>query len=153
MTEGAFILGYGVKVKSTMPPSMCASRAVGYLAGSPDVFKTPEDKARVVGQIKKDCVNLSLKELSGTSMATPIIARQLAKILLENPNLSGAQAIQTLISRASTYKMGRLNFPVLKVEKPSWTQEFKLSSNGITLQKASEPEYFDFVLPSAEGGK
>lgn len=154
MTEGAFVFGYGVNVLSTMPTTMCTSSAVGNLQNSAEYFKTAESKAKLVKKLQTDCKNLALKELSGTSMASPIIARQVAKLLIENPSLTGAQAIQALLAKASDYKMGPVSFPTLKVEKPSWSKKAK---QGLSLRRDAEDfgfgdeeeEYFDFIVPQA----
>lgn len=146
LTEGAFILGYGVNVVSTMPESMCASKAIVALKDTQDNIKSDQQKQTLVKQMIEDCKDLALKPLSGTSMATPIIARQIAKVLIESPKLNGAQAIQTLLAQSEQYKLGPATFPTLKVEKPSWS---KAAKQGLSLRKNSlNEEYFDFIIPT-----
>src|SRR5690606_8342612 len=77
MAEGTFILGYGVNVLSTMPQDMCSADEITKLQEPADVTALSIDnKRKLAEKIRTDCQDLHLKKLSGTSMATPIIARE-----------------------------------------------------------------------------
>lgn len=151
LTEGAFILGYGVNAVSTMPPTMCMSQSVSGLVNTRDNIKTKDQYDVLVQRLKEECKDLELKPLSGTSMASPIIARQIAMILIENPKLTGAQAIRALLAKTSPYKMGPVSFPSLRVKKPSWAKSKETLLRQHSMRKLDlhieEDEYFDFIVP------
>jgi len=59
--------------------------------------------------------------MSGTSMASPIIAHLAAEILSESPgDLTPQEIIKNIYERATSHNLGRLSVYKLKIKKPSW---------------------------------
>jgi len=119
VSEGAFIMTLGVDIVSTVPTKMCATRNLSAFA-SKKFFKEEKNIEKLAVALRKDCAQLGMQKMSGTSMASPIIARQAAKVLAGTPELTGAQVIQALMIRTVPVKVGTLTFQKLRIEKPSW---------------------------------
>jgi subtilisin family serine protease len=64
-------------------------------------------------------------EMSGTSMATPIISHAAADLLVANPLLTPPALIRELKARAVPTSMGSLTALKLRVPRPSWYRTFR----------------------------
>jgi len=53
-------------------------------------------------------------------MASPIVARTVAKLMIEYPNLDADQIIKIVVERSEKKQLGPLLLNVVKFEKPSW---------------------------------
>jgi len=130
--ETQIVYASGVDLFSTYPQKMCTDQA-----------KTAFDLTDVEKfepAFLKDCVQAEPKivKMSGTSMASPIVARMAAEILIKNPNLNGQQVIQALLRNSYNEETSELTLPLkkLKAQKPSWynnpsSSEFSIFSLGI----------------------
>ncbi|MBI4042567.1 MAG: S8 family serine peptidase [Deltaproteobacteria bacterium] len=87
------------------------------------------------------------RALSGTSMATPLVAHLAAEILLEQPHLNGVEIIKAIKDRANPVQMGSFVAYKLHIKKPSWYQKFA----EIRLESATHNgDYFDFYVSAPE---
>jgi subtilisin family serine protease len=152
-----FIMAPGEDILSLFPSQFCPV---------PGFFIQGLGQLSAVGASQKTFFFKSLAEYckdsgqlyssSGTSMASPIVARVVAKAMLANPQLSGAEAIQKVLSDSVGGTIGRLNVKKLRIEKPSWypkSQTLPLAKAfGLNLDlkmsaqidEYSEPEFFEF---------
>lgn len=131
MTDGLYIAAPGKGILSLHPTLMCKSEFLMSLMSEHFPIIGPA----LMPLLKKDCEkNQNLGVLSGTSMASPIVARVVAKILIQNPNLSGAEALHQLFEKAEPMKFGRVQLDRLRVERPSW---YPVESGGAILNPAS----------------
>jgi subtilisin family serine protease len=152
ITEGAFVMTYGVEVLSTIPTKICMTPAYQVL-GNDNYFTADLPIEAVAQRLREDCKTLSLLKLNGTSMASPIIARQAAIILEDHPELTGAQVIDALLAKTVETKVGKLSFAKLKIEKPSWYS----ADDNDWMNKSDKPkvnlpvlgsDYFEFLIPT-----
>jgi subtilisin family serine protease len=123
LSSSAFVAVEGVEINSLNPTMMCESSFLLNLKydSKSYPFNDARSLAYAIESFKTDCLNKKpMRAASGTSMASPIVARMIAKILLENPNLSAEQAIDKIISGAEKVQLGPLLLNRLKFEKPSW---------------------------------
>ncbi len=161
LSEGTFILGYGVDVLSTMPTEMCLSDKMADLRDPAKVLAlTEKQKLNLIARLRKDCADLLVDKLSGTSMATPIIAREIALIMSQNPHLTAKMAVQQMTRSSEHYNIGKISFPRLKIKKPSWNKRVTEPSGEIEIRSAFEngmkndcdrkrDDYFEFVIPQS----
>ena len=61
----------------------------------------------------------------------------IGKILLQNPSLSGSEAINVLINTGENLQMGPLGIQRLVVERPSWYPRNSAQTNGPLLNPIS----------------
>lgn len=150
-----FLLAPGDQISSLFPTQFCPIPSM-YAYGLKEVNFAPIAKKNFFFKTLADFCSKAgqLYTTSGTSMASPIAARMVAKTLLANPKLSGAAAIQKVLDEADSGNIGRLSVRRLRVEKPSWYP----ASEVLPLQRAflfdafdttgsanqAEPEYFEF---------
>jgi subtilisin family serine protease len=113
----------GEDVLSTMPTNYCPeidSYALGKVLSSENQTEAyhQEELTKLVDRINKNCVEnrIDFKFLSGTSMATPLISRVAANLLIESPQLNAAQVINSVLDKAENY----FDFKKLRLLKPSW---------------------------------
>ncbi len=110
----------GQNVISTMPSGMCTSESAEKALS----FYTMEDsaeKVRLVETLQKDCgKSVNLGTLSGTSMASPLIAHLAGEILVSKPGLSPQQVIKEIRKRSIPDFIGTLPVYKFKIKKPSW---------------------------------
>lgn len=119
LSESAFVMTSGVKVNSLYPVKMCDS---SHIAGLNLDLENKSKFIEVAGKILTDCKGkIGFYKSTGTSMSSPIVARQIAKVLIKNPALSGVDAIQQLLDQSEVLKKGPLTFHRVKFEKPSWS--------------------------------
>ncbi|PIS11911.1 MAG: hypothetical protein COT73_01430 [Bdellovibrio sp. CG10_big_fil_rev_8_21_14_0_10_47_8] len=118
-----FLVAPGESIVSLFPTQFCNIN--GFFMGGFTMDGIQSDSARQASffrGISKICTDKTngFYSSSGTSMATPITARMVAKVLLDNPSLSGSEAIQKVLGDAADLKVGRMLIKKLMVEKPSW---------------------------------
>lgn len=143
-----FLLAPGENIYSTYPTQFCQmpgafSQALmepSILGGSQKgfFFKSVSEYCAKAGQLFSS---------SGTSMASPIAARMVAKAMLTDMKMSGSQAIQKVLAEAQAGSVGRLNVKRVRVEKPSWYPKMEtlpLVRAFLSPLAPTEPEYFDF---------
>jgi subtilisin family serine protease len=88
-----------------------------------------------------------LEKLSGTSMASPIVARLLAQKILETQT-SGAEAIQALLLSAERVQKGPLTLLKLKAPKPAWYKNSNVEGQFNTFSaKSRSDKNFEFIVP------
>lgn len=130
-TGAPFIFAPGTDIWSASPTELCRSpilsslsepRPTGFAARLRRFqnidFDTIETWQRVLAQCQAG--QSSLVKKSGTSMASPIVARLMGQILLEEPGLSGAEAVQRLFEKSSEFTQKGRRMQRLRVPKPSW---------------------------------
>lgn len=145
-----FLLAPGENIWSTFPSQFCPV---------PSYFINAMNDPTAIGANQKPFYFRSLAEYcqksgqlyssSGTSMASPIAARMVAKAMLANPGLDGAQAIQKVLADSVDGNIGRLSVKRLRIEKPSWYPRTEILPQSQILSMgfgilAPEPEYFEF---------
>ena len=119
LSESAFVMTTGVKVNSLYPVQMCDS---SYIAGLNLDLENKSKFVEVAEKILADCKGKkSLYRSTGTSMSSPIVAREIAKIFLKRSTLSGVEAIQQLLDESEVLRKGPLMFHRVKFETPSWS--------------------------------
>lgn len=111
--EVSTIFAWGEDIISTIPTKFC-----------PEEFTLPKNQKemRVLGQkLNKKCAEPPLfQKMSGTSMASPIVAREIAKIIAENPHKSVDKIRDILFGRTVQEELeGKIIFK-LPITKPSW---------------------------------
>lgn len=146
-----FLLAPGENIFSTFPSQFCPIPE--YIIGAitdPSAIG-PNQRAFYFKSLSEYCQKTGqLYSSSGTSMASPIAARIVAKAMLADSSLNGAQAIQKVLSDSENGNIGRLSVKRLRVEKPSWypkTEILPLSrllSMEVGFSSDQETEYFEF---------
>lgn len=120
--EMTTIFAWGHQILSTYPSNSCSGKDLDFstIATSPEARKIFGEKAKEV------CANKQpLKEMSGTSMASPIIARKVAKLKAECPNCNVKDIKDKLFSFSVPSSHEGMPIWKLPVEKPSWYPKTK----------------------------
>lgn len=98
-------------------------------------------------EILPRCANLTkpLTNLSGTSMATPLVSHIAGEILADNPNFLPQQVIAELKARAKPSAIGKLPISILRIKKPSWYKPDVTPLKGLKLMdiKLVQTESFE----------
>lgn len=153
LMDTPYIVAPGEKILSLYPSLMCSDgtgiSALSFLKSKETGFpwSSPEDTQKAFQKLEMCAQSTGMTVLSGTSMASPITARLLAKLLIKNPSLSGSQAIQELLKSGEEVTMGPLKFKKLWVEKPSWYAKepwTKTSKNDESYYFDDSSNYFEF---------
>lgn len=139
------VLASGVDVISTVPSDNCAYLAQQMssvlAAGSNgtglckySIEKKAWEKAPKFAEQYKSLLNTlyefcsrereGFEEMSGTSMATPIVSRIAAEIWIETPSLKPAEVIAALKAKAQVDNRTRMTAYKLKAKMPSWYKLF-----------------------------
>ena len=148
-----FLMAPGDEILSLFPSQFCP--IPGHIVRGLEQLSSigANQKSSYFQSLAKYCGETGqLFSSTGTSMASPIAARMVAKALLAAPDLSGAEAIQKVLNDSVGATVGRLNVKKLRVEKPSWypkTSVLPLAktlalSLGFEPQMIDEPEFFEF---------
>jgi subtilisin family serine protease len=116
-----FVLALGDSVLSTLPTQMCLSSAMKTLAMKEEPLKDKE-VTEVVAALKQECAKLGMGRLSGTSMASPLVAHVAAETLIANPGLNAAELVKAILAQAESSNIGVLPVKKLRIKKPSWYQ-------------------------------
>lgn len=147
LAEVPFILATGEEIMSLFPTQFCNIQPafVGSLL-NPMLQSNDQMKNFFYGSIAKACTDTQqFYTTTGTSMATPIVARLVGKALLANPSQTGAQAIQAVLNSAEDLKVGRLTMKKLRAEKPSWYPNRAKDPRFLLAPMKSAPQYFEFI--------
>lgn len=126
LSQSAFVATNGVDIVSTRPIGMCESTFYYSLKNSKNQypFDSAEALDRSLELYRADCVGKTpMRKASGTSMSSPIVARVVAKLIIENPELSGQEIIKKLVDQADKVQLGPLLLNRVKFEKPSWDKK------------------------------
>ncbi len=150
LAGGPYLAAPGVDILSLYPSKMCDDASV-------EALNNPDQESSFFSYLGLKCkAETGLKLASGTSMASPLAARAIGKVLLDQPLLSGDQAIQKLISSGEKLMLGSLALTRIRFEKPSWYQSTKpaslnLSEEGLNERSRGKKQYFNFytVTPRA----
>lgn len=119
LSESVFVATSGVDIKSLSPESMCDSSSIGSLNDDEDLSMNGLNA--LLALIQKDCKNLSsYKVSSGTSMASPIVARIIAQLMIKYPKASSVEIIKMLVDSSQKKQLGPLLLNIIPFEKPSW---------------------------------
>lgn len=159
-TGAPFIFAPGTDIWSASPTGLCRSPVLNALADPLPTswpvkmqnrllkidFLTQETWERVLGDCRKG--HTPLVQKSGTSMASPIVARMMGQILLEQPQLSGAEAVQKLFEASEGFTEKGRHMRRLRVQKPSWYPrgDVLVEKSG-TGRPSTISESFDLVIP------
>ncbi|MGE3608550.1 MAG: S8 family serine peptidase [Bacteriovoracaceae bacterium] len=131
LINSPFVLAPGVDIISTAPTKMCqldnsklSTSQTTDLVGDDDSspWNDPDSAKEFLEKLSRNCQVSGLMSLTGTSMASPIVARQIALIRVQYPELNGAEAIIKLLEKSENFHVGPLNLKKLKVELPSWKE-------------------------------
>ncbi len=145
-----FLLAPGENIFSTYPTQFCQMPGPSAQAFMEPSILGGKKKDFFFKSVAKYCEKAGgLYSTSGTSMASPIAARMVAKAMLTDIKMSGSQAIQKVLSEASAGTVGRLNVKRVRVEKPSWypkTETFIMVKAFLSplAPPQDSVEYFDF---------
>lgn len=150
----------GEDVISTMPTSSCSeldNRDFEKLAED-DVTtdRQAELMVKYADKIKTKCEKkrTDFGKLSGTSMATPLIARVLAQQFLANgdPNISGEELMKLLFSDKNTRKrvLGNFTYYDIQVTKPSWYSDPDVTNNILDSEDKDDSETFSLGIISGQ---
>jgi len=140
------VFALGHRVLSTMPLQMCTSDVV---EGTGDLTSdsTEEDIDKLIDKLKSNCLKENgLGMLSGTSMASPIVAHQAGLVLAAQPQLKPEQVIQTLYRQAIPSFIGTVPVYKLRIAKPSWY--FRKTGASMLDDIQEESAYFEGYLPA-----
>jgi subtilisin family serine protease len=146
LIDTPFIFAPGSNILSTFPMKMCNSEAIKKIDSS------SFNEESVVNSIKRDCEFFSkgYVRMSGTSMASPIAAREVARQMLEDPTLSGIQAIQALLKSGRNFQKGPLKLTKLRVAKPLWYKKADSIDNSfarLNFPLTNNNSYWEMVVP------
>ncbi len=149
-----FLLAPGDEILSTFPSQFCNLdyELLGMMLSPQMSFlmQNADQKNYFYSQIVQTCQSQTgFIASSGTSMATPIAARMIGKILLDNPKLSGVEAVQKLLDSTVELKVGKMSMRKLLIEKPSWYPNKNVSPKFLDIktkqtQGAQNSKYFEF---------
>lgn len=120
LSDAAFVVTQGVDIKSLTPSGICQytnlsllkARAVSVIEGF-----------QLLKELGQECSkDSSIKTASGTSMASPIVARYVARVILENPHLSGEDVVRMVLEKSQKRQVGPLVLNIINFDRPSWYQ-------------------------------
>ena len=133
------VFAWGENLKSTVPTKLCAAAnqlLARYAERSPEKIQTA----------KETCESSEpFQQMSGTSMASPVVARLAAQILLENSVLQPAGVIEALRNQARPAFIGRFPIYKLKIDRPSWMP--KTETPAVQSKGGSTIGAFELVIP------
>lgn len=143
LTRADVVFALGENVLSTLPTQMCTASAMQYPFSDDDISET--DMQPRIDRIRKECTNIGMGRLSGTSMASPLVAHKAAEIAAIHPELMGANLLKAVLDTAENSSIGILPVKKLKISKPSWY--YGLPSGGIAnFDSTPETEYFEGIV-------
>lgn len=142
-----FVFAPGVQILSLMPTSICRSPLI---PGSNQIGTYDRDDEETRRQkwqeILKQCsAETGYGPVSGTSMATPLIARQIAILMAESPLKEGSEIVREFFRRTLSVDVKGTPYRRFDVEAPSWTKGKSLYVPIKAGGKGSIPFYFPDV--------
>jgi subtilisin family serine protease len=118
LSDGVFVATAGVDIKSLAPSEMCDSANIGNLDG--DYFSAG-DLSSLLSLLQKDCSSpQGLRTASGTSMASPIVARSVAQLMMRYPKANAVEIIKILVDSSQKKQLGPMTLNIIPFEKPTW---------------------------------
>ncbi len=118
LSEGTFVVTLGVEVNSLFPSKMCQTSDLYQLETS---GLSLAEISKMKNTFHHDCLKNNIKKkISGTSMASPIVARLVAKLMIQFPELNSQEIIQKLLYHSRKKQLGPLQLNILPFQKPSW---------------------------------
>lgn len=127
LSQSTFVATKGVDIESTGPIHMCESSFYSQLKNEKNSypFNNPRMLDYAINGFRSDCSGKSaIRKSTGTSMASPIIARAVAKLIIDNPELSAQQIIKMLVDRSDKIQLGPLLLNKVRYQKPSWSKNY-----------------------------
>ena len=125
LSQAAFVAASGVDIDSSRPALMCDTNFLTNLKNEKNAypFDRPESVSYAINDAVKDCVGKPpVRKASGTSMASPMVARVVARLIIDNLQFSGEQIIKLLLDNSEKVQLGPLLLNKVKTDKPSWTK-------------------------------
>ncbi|MBL7556527.1 MAG: S8 family serine peptidase [Bdellovibrionaceae bacterium] len=125
LSQAAFVAASGVDIESSRPTLMCDTSFLSQLKNEKTEYpyNNPSSLNYAIKQANEDCVGKApIRKASGTSMASPAVARVVAKLVIEHPNLSGEEIIKLLVDGSEKLQLGPLLLNKVKTDKPSWSK-------------------------------
>ncbi|MEQ1876886.1 MAG: S8 family serine peptidase [Bdellovibrionia bacterium] len=124
LSHANIVYAFGEEVMSTVPTGQCVAPSVEWK----DLFDEKGDLKRGVDQniaaLNESCLRkrAGWMRLSGTSMASPLVAHLAGEILAAEPTLTGAQVIAEIQKRSIPGQIGQLAIKKVAAKRPSWYQ-------------------------------
>jgi subtilisin family serine protease len=148
MSGADVVFALGHKVLSTVPMQMCTGPSMQKLAAAGTLFG--EEPAVLAPKLKEECLKSpGMGTLSGTSMASPLVAHIAAEVLAEKPELDARGVIREIYARAVPSFVGTAPVFKLRVRKPSWYPRAGAAALGL----GAEPgEFFEGIVTSEMAG-
>ena len=125
LSQAAFVAARGVDMESSRPTLMCDTSFLSQLNNEKNEYpyNSPSSLNNAIKQANEDCVGKPpMRKASGTSMASPAVARVVAQLVIANPNLSGEAIIKILVDQSEKVQMGPLLLNKIIIDKPSWSK-------------------------------
>lgn len=125
LSQATFVAATGVDIESPRPTLMCDTSFLSQLKNNNNSYPYNNSSSLnyAIKQASDDCVGKSaIRKASGTSMASPAVARMVAKLVIDNPQLSGEQIIKLLVDHSEKVQLGPLLLNKVKTDKPSWAK-------------------------------
>lgn len=148
----------GADILSTFPVDMCEEDLLGAFKYPKDYpLSTRKSAEEHYKKLEEKCGKSGgFKRLSGTSMASPLIAHLAGEILAAEPGLTGAEVVARIQAKGD--RLESLPFKVmrLKLKKPSWYAKEKIKDSpwtwidgdfGGEAAEAEESDYFEIFSP------
>ncbi|MBX3041029.1 MAG: S8 family serine peptidase [Bdellovibrionaceae bacterium] len=141
-----FVFAPGVQILSLMPTSICHSALIpgASKVGTYDRDDEPT-RLQMWEEVLKQCsAETGYGPVSGTSMATPLIARQIALLKADAPAKKGSEIVREFFARTLSVEVQGTPYRRFDVEAPSWTK-----GKGLYLPiKAGGKGTIPFFLPN-----
>lgn len=144
LVESPLVFAPGEKILAPIPSQYCNSKSLSDLSSNLD----HSDIERLGKKLLKECPVSDLAPimpLSGTSMASPIIARAVAiEALNFDSNIPASQIIESFLSHSLKTQVGPLAIMKFKIPVPSWyPKDSETQGLGLTESSLSRG-YFEF---------
>lgn len=142
-----FVFAPGVQILSLMPTSICRSPLMPGSSQLGTYDRDDEETHRKLWEeVLKQCsAETGYGPVSGTSMATPLIARQIAILKAEFPLKKGKEIVREFFERTLSVDVQGTPYRRFDVEAPSWTRGKSLYVPIKAGGKGSIPFYFPNV--------
>ncbi len=146
LVQSPLVFAPGEKILAPVPSQYCNSKQLGLISGSLD----PSDLDRLSKKILKECSTNTvapIMPLSGTSMASPIIARVIAQEALTlNSNANAEEIINRFISHSQKAQIGPLTVSKFRLPLPTWYPKDSDTQGLGLLESSMSRGYFEFYI-------